>query len=267
MYIFMIIVVTIFGFIIGSFLNVCIVRLPKEESIIYPASHCISCKHELKLLDLIPVFSFIFLKGRCRYCNKEISKRYILVELLTGIIAGFTFFMYGFSIDFFRFFAMSAILIVVSLIDLEYKIIPDELILVGIFIGIILTIYNLFLGGVYKTWYSPLIGGVLVSSILYIFSKIGQKIYKTEDVIGLGDVKLFIALGMILGCEKVVIAFLVSVFLGGFYGIITILIDKSNLKRLLPFAPFISLGSIVAVYFGNNLVIWYIDNFISKGVL
>ena len=256
------IVVVLFGIIIGSFLNVCIVRLPKEESIVYPASHCVSCNHELKFIDLIPVLSFIFLRGRCRYCDKKISVRYILIELLTGVIAGLTFYWYGFSVDFFRVFVLEIILLVVTCVDLEYQIIPDQLVLAGISVGIILIIYDLFVSPIYRTWYSPLLGGIVVSSILFIFSKIGQKIYKIEDVIGLGDVKLFIAIGMILGLEKVLIAFLVAIYLGGVYGIGIMLIDKKNSKKLIPFAPFISLGSIVSVYFGYDLVYWYIDKFI-----
>ena len=262
MNIFIMIVVVLFGIIIGSFLNVCIVRLPKEESIVYPASHCVSCNHELKFIDLIPVLSFIFLRGRCRYCDKKISVRYILIELLTGVIAGLTFYWYGFSVDFFRVFVLEIILLVVTCVDLEYQIIPDQLVLAGISVGIILIIYDLFVSPIYRTWYSPLLGGIVVSSILFIFSKIGQKIYKIEDVIGLGDVKLFIAIGMILGLEKVLIAFLVAIYLGGVYGIGIMLIDKKNSKKLIPFAPFISLGSIVSVYFGYDLVYWYIDKFI-----
>ena len=237
-------------------------RLPKEESIVYPASHCVHCKHELKLMDLIPVLSFVFLKGRCRYCREKISIRYVLVELLTGIVAGFTFYWYGFSIDFFRIFGLEVILIAVTFIDLEYQIIPDELVLTGIVIGVILIIYNLFYGSIYKTWYSPLLGGVAVSSIMFILSKVGQKIYKTEDVIGLGDVKLFIAIGIILGFEKVMIAFLLAVYLGGTYGIGAILINRKNSKKMVPFAPFISFGSVVSAYFGYDLVYWYIDKFI-----
>ena len=108
----MIILAVLFGIVIGSFLNVCIVRLPKGESIVYPASHCVNCKNELKLIDLIPVFSFIFLRGKCRYCGKKISIRYMLVELLGGIVAGFTFYKFGFSADFFRIFSLEVILIV-----------------------------------------------------------------------------------------------------------------------------------------------------------
>lgn len=258
----MIILAVLFGIIIGSFLNVCIVRLPKGESIVYPASHCVSCKNELKFIDLIPVFSFIFLGGKCRYCGEKISIRYMLVELLCGIVAGFTFYKFGFSVDFIRIFSLEIILIVVSFIDLEYQIIPDELVLTGIAIGIILIIYNLFLGGLYSTWYSPLLGGIIVPLVLLIFSKIGQKIYKTEDVIGFGDIKLFVVIGLILGLEKVVIAVLVAIYLGGIYGVSLIIIDKKNSRKLIPFAPFISLGSIVSVYFGYNLVFWYIDKFI-----
>ena len=267
MNIMMTVIVAIFGIFIGSFLNVCIVRLPKEESIVFPSSHCVSCNHKLGFWDLIPVFSYIFLGGKCRYCGEKVSKRYILIELLTGLLVGFAFYRYGFSIDFFGVSSLILILIVVSFIDLEHQIIPDEVVLVGIVVGIILIIYNFF-GSVslYKdrNWYNPLIGGVLASGILYIVSKVTKIIYKTEDTIGLGDVKLFIPIGLILGYRLVIVAFLIAVLIAGIYGIVIILIDKKNKKKLVPFAPFISIGSIISAFYGYEIITWYINLFINK---
>ena len=151
----------------------------------------------------------------------------------------------------------------VSIIDIEYQIIPDELIVTGLGVGIILIIYNLF-GSVsfYKDseWYSPILGAVLVSGILYIVSKLASKIYKTEDTIGLGDVKLFGVLGLILGYKRVLVAFLLAVLFGGIYGIVVILIDKNNRKKLVPFAPFISLASIIVVFCGYDIITWYVNH-------
>lgn len=260
------IIVAIFGVIIGSFLNVCIVRLPKEESIVYPASHCVSCNHKLGFWDLIPIFSYLFLGGKCRYCGEKVSARYMLIELLTGILIGFTFYKFGFNIEFFGVCGLIIMLIVVSFIDLEYQIIPDELVIFGTVVGVILIIYNFF-GSISlygdRNFYNPLIGGALASGILYIVSKITQKIYKTEDTIGLGDVKLFIPIGLILGYKLVMVAFLIAVFLAGFYGIVIILIDKKNSKKLIPFAPFISVGSLIAAFYGYEIVSWYFSSFIK----
>lgn len=262
----MIITIALFGMCIGSFLNVCIVRLPQEESIAYPASHCTKCKHKLKFTDLIPVLSFICLRGRCRYCGEKISKRYALVEFLTGVLAVVTFLKYGMNVEFFAVFSLIAILIVVSFIDFEYQIIPDELVVAGLVVGVILIIYNcVFSVSLYREspWYSPLIGGILVSGILYIVSKIASKIYKTEDTIGLGDVKLYVPIGLILGYKLVLVAFLLTILIGGIYGIMVILIDKRNSKKLIPFAPFISIGSIIAVFYGYDIIAWYISKFIT----
>lgn len=262
----MTIIVAMFGVIIGSFLNVCIVRLPNGESIAYPPSHCVSCNHKLGFWDLIPVFSYIFLGGKCRYCKEKISIRYAIIELLTGILIGFSYYKYGFSIDFFGVSSLILILIVVSLIDLEHQIIPDELVVLGIVVGIILIIYNFF-GSVslYKdrNWYNPLIGGVLISSILYIVSKVSQLIYKTEDTLGLGDVKLYIPIGLILGYRLVIVSFLITILLAGIYGLSIIIIDRKNSKKLVPLAPFISIGSVISMFFGYEIIEWYISQIIK----
>lgn len=262
----MIIFVIILGLLVGSFLNVLIIRIPKNESIVYPASHCVSCNHKLAAIDLIPVVSYIFLRGKCRYCRCRISPRYMLVELAMGILAACSFYAYGISIEFVASFVLDALLIVVAVIDLEHKIIPDELVVAGTTVGVILIIYSRFYDvAFYDVWYSPLVGMVLVPGILIVLSKIGGIIYKTDEAIGFGDVKLFVPIGMIVGYRLSLLALMIAVFFGGMYGIYLLMKDKSNARKEVPFAPFISMGSIVSMYLGHEIVAWYLNNMLVGG--
>ncbi|NLM04611.1 MAG: prepilin peptidase, partial [Clostridiales bacterium] len=134
---YMYLIVFSIGLIIGSFLNVCIYRIPLEQSIVLPSSHCFHCNTPLNTWDLIPVFSFIFLKGECRYCSTKISPRYLVVEILTGIIFLLLFLKFGLSMEYFFFLILLCILICITFIDYDYKIIPDEFILLGFGYGLI----------------------------------------------------------------------------------------------------------------------------------
>ena len=262
----MIMVAIVLGLLVGSFLNVLIVRIPKGESIAYPASHCISCNHTLAAVDLIPVISYVLLGGKCRYCGCRISPRYMLVELLMGALAACSYNAYGISVEFLVSFVFQAILIVAAVIDLEHKIIPDVLVVAGTAVGVIFNIYSIFYKvSFYDVWYSPLLGMMLVPSLLYVLSKIGGMIYKTDYAIGLGDVRLFVPIGMIIGYKNSLIALVIAIFLGGMYGIYLIIKDRKNSKMEIPFAPFISVGSILAMYLGHDIVVWYLNNMLVGG--
>lgn len=262
----MIIIATVLGLLVGSFLNVLIVRIPKMESIVYPASHCVSCNHKLAAIDLIPVISYILLGGKCRYCGCKISPRYTLVELLMGVLAACAFIAYGVSVEFVVSFVFQAILIVTAFIDLEHKIIPDVLVVAGTAVGVILSIYSIFHKvSFYDVWYSPIVGMVLVPVVLYIVSKIGGRIYKTDYAIGLGDVRLFIPIGMIMGYKLSIMALIIAVLFGGLCGIYLILKDRANSKMEIPFAPFISVGSVISMYLGHDIVVWYLNNMLVGG--
>lgn len=262
----MMMIAVLLGLLVGSFLNVLIVRIPKMESIVYPASHCVSCNHKLAAIDLVPVVSYIMLCGKCRYCGAKISPRYTVVEVLMGVLAACSYSAYGLSLEFFASFVFQAILIVAAVIDIEHKIIPDVLVVAGTAVGVILIIYSIFHKvAFYDVWYSPLVGMMLVPLVLYVLSWLGGKIYKVDYAIGLGDVALFIPIGMIIGYKKSLVALIIAVFLGGFYGIYLILKDRKNSKREVPFAPFISVGSVISMYLGHEILVWYVNNMLVGG--
>lgn len=257
--------VLIFGLIIGSFLNVCIYRIPREESIVSPPSHCPKCGTSLKPLDLIPLFSFLIYRGKCRYCSVRITPRYFLVELLTGIVSVVLFVKYGLTVDFAAFVFLSYILIVVFFIDLDQLIIPNELVIIGLFGGAILFVYNIFMPfQIYSDdrWWNPLLGVVAGSGFLFCVTFIGTAIYKGDDVLGMGDVKLFAPIGLFLGWRMTLLALFISIVLGGVSSLLLILLGKANRKSMIPFGPFIVAGVFITIMWGWNILHWYVSTYL-----
>ena len=257
-------IIFIFGLIIGSFLNVCIYRIPRGESIVSPPSHCPNCGTRLKPFDLMPILSYLFYFGKCRYCDQKISLRYLLVELLTAIVSVTLLIKYGMTVDFAAFLFLSYILIAVFFIDLEHQIIPNELVLAGLIGGVILFVYNLYLPfQIYgdHRWWNPLLGLVSGSGFLVVVSLIGSAIYKKGEVLGMGDVKLFAPIGLFLGWRMTLLALYISVILGGVSSLMLIFLGKANRKSMIPFGPFIVIGVFVAVMWGWDLAHWYTNRF------
>ncbi|NLM11506.1 MAG: prepilin peptidase [Clostridiaceae bacterium] len=258
--IFLIFFIFITGLILGSFFNVVIYRLPKGKSIVTPRSSCGSCGTTLKPLDLIPVLSFIWLKGKCRYCKSKISFRYPLVEIITGILYVILLFKYGISIEFVFTLYLMSILIIVFFIDLDHMIIPNELVIAGLVGGIVLFVLRFWfsdslLDG--ASWYSPLLGMVGTSGLLLIIALIGMAVYGT-DAFGMGDIKIFLPIGLTLGLKLSVLSLIFSVFIGGFAGLFLIITGLKNRKSHIPFAPFIVTGTFISILFGHDIASWYI---------
>ncbi|MCX7774420.1 MAG: prepilin peptidase [Clostridia bacterium] len=253
--------VFIFGLCVGSFLNVCIYRIPLEKSIAFPPSCCPGCGTRLKPLDLIPVISYIFLGGKCRYCQKKISIKYPLVELLTGITWLFIFLRYGLSIETLALIFLFTVLIPILFIDLEHMIIPDGLVLTGLIGGAALFIYHIAVKpfSLYQSslWYAPLIGVVSASGILLVVALIGLAIYKNDGAMGMGDVKLFLPIGLFLGWKLALLSLFMSVMLGGILSIILLLFKVVDRKSAIPFGPFIILGTFIAANYGIQILNWY----------
>jgi leader peptidase (prepilin peptidase) / N-methyltransferase len=252
----------ILGLLIGSFLNVCIYRIPKEESIINPPSHCTNCGARLTPLDLVPVFSFLVLRGKCRYCGIKISKRYPAIELLTALTFVVLFNKYSLSIDFLAAAFLISILITVFFIDLEHKIIPDGLVITGLVGGLLLIVYNLFkpvqiFGD--RAWWTPLAGILPGSGFLFLVALIGIIIYKTDDAMGMGDVKIFAPIGIFLGWKMTIVALLLSIFLGGISSLILLCTGVKERKSTIPFGPFIVVGTFITLMWGWDIVSWYIS--------
>jgi len=249
------------GLVFGSFINVVIYRLPEGKSIVTPRSACTSCGNALVAKDLIPVFSFLLLKGKCRYCGARISFRYPLVEFVTGVIFVILFYKFGISVEFFFTVYLMSILVIVFFIDLDHMIIPNELVIAGLLGGVAFFIVRFWvkdrLIGNNALWYSPLLGMLVTSGFLLLIALIGAAVYGT-DAFGMGDVKIFLPIGLILGFRLAVMSLIFSVFIGGFAGLFLIITGLKNRKSQIPFGPFIVSGTFLAILFGHEIISWYL---------
>ena len=254
--------IALLGLLIGSFLNVCIYRIPKGESVVMPPSHCMNCGNRLTAIDLVPVFSFLFLRGKCRHCGVKISPRYAIVELFTSLTFVLLFYKYHLSlVDFIASAYFISILIAIFFIDLDHMIIPDELVIAGLIGGVPLIVYNIFNAvQIYgdRNWWTPLLGALVGFGVLLLVAFLGFVIYKTDEAMGGGDIKLFAPIGIFLGWKMTVVAFLLSVFIAAFISIILMLLGIKDRKSTIPFGPFIVIGTFLTYLYGWDILNWYI---------
>lgn len=242
----------IFGAMVGSFLNVCIHRLPKEESIVRPGSHCPKCKTPIRFYDNIPLLSYLLLGGKCRHCKAPISIQYPIVEAITALSSFFLFITFGVSLSFFYYFSFVAALIAITVIDLYHQIIPDVISLPGIVIGLLgsLVIPQI-------TFWSSLIGVLSGGGSLFLVATVYQWLFKREGMGG-GDVKLLAMIGAFLGWKAVILTIFLSSFIGSIIGITVMLIKGKDFKYAIPFGPFLALGAVISLFLGENLISWYL---------
>lgn len=249
--------VFIFGSLVGSFLNVCIYRLPKNKSIVFPSSYCPRCNKSIYWFDNIPIISFIFLKGRCRFCKEPISPRYITVEFLTALLFLGFFIIFGPGVKFVIYSIFGAVSIVASFIDLEYQIIPDEISIGGLFLGIILSAAFPVIHGAHSiknSLISSLVGAFVGGGSIFLTGIIGKFIFK-KDAMGGGDVKFMAMFGAILGWQKVLLTFFIAPFFGSVIGIIVLIKNK---EHLIPYGPFLSLAALVSLVYGDKILRMFI---------
>lgn len=249
----MTILIFIYGLIIGSFLNVCIYRIPRNESIVFPGSHCPKCNHKLKWYDNIPLFSYLILRGRCRYCKADILKQYPLVEALNAIIYIIMYLKFGFNIDFIFYALISSVLIVITFIDLNEMIIPDILVVIILILSILYKGFNYFIYGISLSLFSSLSGLLLAGGIflaIVLLSKGGM---------GGGDVTLIASLGFVLGTKYILLNIFLSFILGAIISIFLLVTKIKGRKDPIPFGPFIILGFYITVLWGNSIVNMYFD--------
>jgi leader peptidase (prepilin peptidase)/N-methyltransferase len=242
--------ILLMGLIIGSFLNVCIDRIPQGKSVIYPPSHCESCGKSLKPIELIPLISYLLLRGRCRHCGTSLSWRYPGLELLTGFIFFLVYYFTPLGVRLLPYLTLSSILIVISFIDLDHFRIPSSLILTGLFAGIIsntiwpfIDFFDAFLGFITG-------GGILL--FIALVSKGGM---------GGGDVKLGAMIGFFLGWKQALLTIFIGAIFAATVGVIFIIGKKRSRKEAIPFGPFLSLGALISLIWGEKLVFWYIISF------
>ena len=246
---FLIIITIIYGIIIGSFLNVCIYRIPKNESIVTDRSHCMTCGHKLKWYDLVPLVSYLTLGGKCRYCKTKISKQYPVIEFTNGVLYGILVVVNGSNISTILFCLCSSALLALSVIDWRTFEIPIAFnIFIGI-LGIIRLLTDL------EHWYVYIIGFFAVSGFLYLLFLITK-----GRGIGGGDIKLMAAAGLLIGWKNIILALGIGCVLGSIIHII--LMKVQNKERVLAFGPYLSLGIYIAMLYGNQIIEWYINTFI-----
>jgi len=240
------------GAIVGSFLNVCIVRLPKRESLIHPSSHCPYCRKPIRFYDNIPIISYLILGGKCRYCKHPISPRYPVVEGLTGLMAVALFLRYGPTVEFVLFFFFSAALLVITFIDLVHQIIPDAISIPGIVIGFGA---SFFFSSV--SWLESLLGILAGGGILLLIA-VGYKWITKRDGMGGGDIKLLAMTGAWLGWAALPFIILASSLIGIFVGGGSGLLLRKGLRTRIPFGPFLAVASFLYLFFGPEIIRWYI---------
>jgi len=245
------IVVFLFGLCIGSFLNVCIHRIPASQSIVFPGSSCPRCAAPIRFYDNIPLLSYLWLLGKCRNCRSPISIRYPLVELLTGFFALSVYLKFGLSLPALIYFAFIAVLILITFIDLDHRIIPDVLSLPGIAV--------FFLAGLalpHLHWLDALLGIVVGGGSLYLVALVYYLLTHKEGMGG-GDIKLLAMIGAMVGWKGVLFTIFVSSAVGTIAGLAVMLLTRQNLKLAIPFGPFLAIGATVYLFFGPSVLSWY----------
>lgn len=238
--------VIIVGAVVGSFLNVCIYRLPRRVSIIKPASFCPTCKNRIKFYHNIPILSYLFLRARCAYCGAKIPFRYPLVEALAALIAWSIFQKFGFKIATLIYFVFACALIVATFVDFDFKIIPDEITLGGLALGLIVS--PLLSHGIKGALFGALLGGGFLWLVAFVYEKVTNR-----EGMGLGDVKFLAMIGAFLGYKSIIPIILVASLSGSAVGIVLMAFFKKDRLYALPFGPFLALGAVLALLFGEQM--------------
>ena len=242
-----------FGTLLGSFLNVCIWRMPREQSIVTPRSRCPSCQHPIAWYDNIPLVSYVLLGAKCRYCRAPIVWRYPLVEALTGVATASVFARFGTGAVGFVYLTFLCGLIISSFIDFEFQIIPDEISLGGLVLGVIASALLPELHGTPSRLLAlerSVIGLLVGGGLLYATGMMGEFLFKKEAMGG-GDIKLLAMAGSILGWKLVVVTFFLAPFLALIPGLAVLLWKRTH---VIPYGPFLSLGLVAALFYGSELL-------------
>lgn len=243
----------IFGAVVGSFLNVCVYRLPKHESVVFPPSHCPKCDYKIRFYDNIPVVSYLLLGGKCRSCKTPISLQYPAVELINGLLTLFLFIKFGPTLTFLFLFLFCSALVVITFIDLEHQIIPDVISLPGIVIGFAASFILPWLG-----WKNSLIG-ILIGGGSLLIVAYGYQFLTKKEGMGGGDIKLLAMMGAFLGWRSVPFIIFIASLVGSIIGVTLMVVQKKDSKLAIPFGPFLAISAILYIFFGKEIIWWYLS--------
>jgi leader peptidase (prepilin peptidase)/N-methyltransferase len=249
---FVVFALALFGLAIGSFLNVCIYRIPLRQSIVYPASRCMRCGKTLRWYHNIPVLSWLVLRGRCAFCGAGVSGRYPAVELLTAIV----FALHGFVFEpgplLLVRLVFAAVLIVLAFIDIDHRILPDSMTLTGIPLGVLASLW------LPPGWRDSLIGVALGGGSLWLIAE-GYYRWRKVEGMGMGDVKMLAMIGAVLGWPAVIVTLVLGSCSGALVGALMLTRSKDGMRYALPFGTFLSAGALAASLAGEPLVTWYLS--------
>ncbi len=246
-----VVVAAMFGAIIGSFLNVCVYRLPRGRSVVWPASACGSCGRQLSWYENIPVLSFVVLGGRCRSCHASISIRYPVIEALTAVMFATAWWYYGPGVALAARLVFGCALIVLFAIDLEHHLLPNAITLPGIVVGFAFSVFG------DPGWVSSLIGILVGGGVLYAIAEIYYRI-RHEEGLGMGDVKMLAMIGAFVGWKLTLVTLMMASFAGSLVGVVLIVMQRGSMKYALPFGTFLALGAALAATIGPGVLTWYL---------
>lgn len=241
-------IIFLFGAIVGSFLNVCIYRLPREKSIVFPRSFCPSCEKSIKFYDNIPIISYLYLMGKCRHCGAKFSVKYPIVEFITAALFTLLYIMTGLTVELPVMLLFVSILIVISFIDLEFQIIPDILSLGGIVVGFLLSLVRTNFG-MLDSIYGIFLGGGILFAIAY-----GYQFLRKREGMGGGDIKLLGMIGAFCGIKGVIFSLMSGSLIGTIVGVPLMFIKGKGTGYAIPFGPFLSLGALIFVFAGDRII-------------
>ena len=254
-----IIYIVIFGILgaaIGSFLNVVIDRVPAGKSIVYPPSSCDACQHRLSELDLFPVFSYLFLRGRCRYCKAKIPQRVFWVELGTGLLTAGLFWRFGWKPILPVMIVYCSALIAIGMIDMKEQLIFPAIVFPAALVALVV---NFFIPKLYS-WHNFLFGliGAAFGSIFLLLAFVLSKLILKKEGMGLGDVYMAVMMGFMVGFPNIIVALFIGIMLGGLTAIFLVSSKKKSTKDVIPFGDFLAIGTIVTLLCGTQIMHWYL---------
>ncbi|WP_042146554.1 A24 family peptidase [Paucisalibacillus sp. EB02] len=236
------------GLILGSFFNVVGIRVPNNQTFTNDRSYCPHCKHTLSWYELIPVFSYILQRGKCRNCKTKISIIYPVFELATGYLFALSYVHYGLTIELITSLLLVSMLVIITVSDIKYMLIPNKILLFFLPFFIIMRVIQ-----PHDPWWSPIVGAIIGFGIIAII------IFVSRGGMGAGDMKLFAVLGIVLGTKNVLLAFFLSCLIGSVVGIVLLATKIINRKQPVPFGPYIVIATLITYFYGENLINWYVN--------
>ncbi|MGB3100878.1 MAG: A24 family peptidase, partial [Psychrobacillus psychrotolerans] len=225
-------------------------RVPKRESIVRPASHCTVCDRNLTVKDLVPVFSYVFLKGKCRGCGTKIHWVYPVMELATGLLFAFAYYQLGFTLELVVALLFISLLVIITVSDIAYMLIPDKILLFFLIPLIVLRVFEPL-----SPWWDSIVGAVVGFGVLFLIAIV------SKGGMGGGDIKLFFVIGLVLGWVPTLLTLFLASIIGTVIGVISLKRTKQGRKTPIPFGPSIAIAAIIAYFYGESLVDWYVNLF------